>query len=96
MSREERIKLYEAAISKWGVEAQRNMAFEEIGELLTALARDRRGRVTPEEIITELADVTIMCEQLATVLGFDLYKLEIERKLLRLRDEKLKLNGNNN
>ena len=96
MSREERIKLYEAAISKWGVEAQRNMAFEEIGELLTALARDRRGRATPEEIITELADVTIMCEQLATVLGFDLYKLEIERKLLRLRDEKLKLNGNNN
>jgi NTP pyrophosphatase (non-canonical NTP hydrolase) len=72
------------------------MAFEEIGELLTALARDRRGRATPEEIITELADVTIMCEQLATVLGFDLYKLEIERKLLRLRDEKLKLNGNNN
>ena len=95
MSREERIKLYEAAISKWGVEAQRNMAFEEIGELLTALARDRRGRATPEEIITELADVTIMCEQLATVLGFDLYKLEIERKLLRLRDEKLKLNGDN-
>jgi NTP pyrophosphatase (non-canonical NTP hydrolase) len=95
MSREERIKLYEAAINKWGVEAQRNMAFEEIGELLTALARDRRGRATPEEIITELADVTIMCEQLATVLGFDLYKLEIERKLLRLRDEKLKLNDNN-
>ena len=95
MSKEERIKLYEAAISKWGVEAQRNMAFEEIGELLTALARDRRGRATPEEIITELADVTIMCEQLATVLGFDLYKLEIERKLLRLRDEKLKLNGDN-
>jgi NTP pyrophosphatase (non-canonical NTP hydrolase) len=96
MNREDRIKLYEAAINKWGVEAQRNMAFEEIGELLTALARDRRGRATPEEIITELADVTIMCEQLATVLGFDLYKLEIERKLLRLRDEKLKLNGNNN
>lgn len=96
MEKNERLKLYEAAISKWGVEAQRNMAFEEIGELLTALARDRRGRATPEEIITELADVTIMCEQLATVLGFDLYKLEIERKLLRLRDEKLKLNGNNN
>ena len=95
MSREERIKLYEAAISKWGVEAQKNMAFEELGELITALARDRRGRATPEEILTELADVTIMCEQLATILGFDLYKLEMERKLLRLRDEKLKLNGNN-
>ena len=91
MSREERIKLYEAAINKWGVEAQRNMAFEELGELTTVLARDRRGRATPEEILTELADVTIMCEQMATILGFELYKLEIERKLLRLKDEKLKI-----
>ena len=73
MSREERIKLYEAAINKWGVEAQRNMAFEELGELNTILARDRRGRATKEELLTELADVTIMCEQMAVILGFEDY-----------------------
>lgn len=95
MEKNERLALYDAAIAKWGVGAQKNMAYEEIGELLTALARDDRGRATTEDIITELADVTIMCEQLATVLGYDLYELELERKLLRLRDKKLKLNDNN-
>lgn len=91
MEKNDRLSLYNAAIAKWGVGAQKNMAYEEIGELLTALARDDRGRATAEDIITELADVTIMCEQLATILGYDLYELELERKLLRLRDEKLKL-----
>ena len=95
MEKNDRLSLYNAAIAKWGVGAQKNMAYEEIGELLTALARDDRGRATAEDIITELADVTIMCEQLATVLGYDLYELELERILLRLRDEKLKLNDNN-
>ena len=54
MNKEKRIELYKKAIDTWGIEAQRNMAFEEIGELLTVLAQDRRGRVTKEEIITEL------------------------------------------
>lgn len=89
MEKEERNKLYKKAIDTWGIEAQRNMAFEELGELNTALARDRRGRVTKEEIITELADVTIMCEQLAFFLGYEDYEKEMNNKLERLRDEKL-------
>lgn len=89
MEKEERKKLYKKAIDTWGIEAQRNMAFEELGELNTALARDRRGRVTKEEIITELADVTIMCEQLAFFLGYEDYEKEMNNKLERLRDEKL-------
>lgn len=91
MEKNDRLCLYDAAIAKWGVGAQKNMAYEEIGELLTALARDDRGRVTTEELLTELADVTIMCEQMAYILGFDDYEKEIDRKLIRLRDEKLKL-----
>jgi NTP pyrophosphatase (non-canonical NTP hydrolase) len=89
MEKEDRLSLYKKAIETWGVEAQRNMAFEELGELNTILARDRRGRATKEEILTELADVTIMCEQMATIIGFDLYEKEMERKLIRLRDDKL-------
>ena len=90
MDKEERLKLYDAAITKWGVGAQKTMAFEELGELITALAQDNRGRVTTEELLTELADVTIMCEQMAFILGFEDYEKEVDRKLIRLRDEKLK------
>ena len=89
MNKEEKLKLYQKAIDTWGIEAQRNMAFEELGELNTALARERRGRVTKEEILTELADVTIMCEQLALIIGYDDYEKEIDNKLVRLRDKKL-------
>ena len=97
MEKSERLKLYNAAITRWGIGAQKNMAYEEIGELLTALARDDRGRTTTEDLLTELADVTIMCEQLAFILGFDEYEKELDRKLIRLRDEKLHLNdGDNN
>ena len=97
MEKNERLRLYDAAITRWGVGAQKNMAYEEIGELLTALARDDRGRATTEDLLTELADVTIMCEQLAFILGFDEYEKELDRKLIRLRDEKLHLNdGDNN
>lgn len=96
MEKEERLKLYKKAIDLWGVEAQRNMAFEELGELNTILARDRRGRATKEEILTELADVTIMCEQMAVILGFEDYEKELDNKLIRLRDEKLAKYGNNN
>ena len=95
MEKEERLKLYNKAITTWGVVAQKNMAYEEIGELLTALARDDRGRTTTEELLTELADVTIMCEQLAYVLGFEDYEKELDRKLVRLRDEKLAKYGGN-
>ncbi len=89
MEKEEKKQLYEKAIRVWGIEAQKNMTFEEVGELITVLARDRRNRVTKEEILTELADVTIMCEQMAIILGYDDYEKEIDRKLIRLRDEKL-------
>ena len=97
MEKEERLRLYEEAIGRWGIEAQREMAYEELGELITAIARDKRGRVSREELLTELSDVTIMCEQLAFMLGFEDFEKEKERKLIRLRDDKLHLNdGNNN
>ena len=91
MEKNDRLALYDAAISKWGIEAQREMAYEELGELITALARRRRGRIDRSELITELADVTIMCEQLAYMLGFENYEQELDRKLIRLKEDKLKL-----
>ena len=89
MEKKDRIELYKKAIDLWGVEAQRNMAFEELGELNTVLARDRRGRATKEDILSELADVTIMCEQMGYILGFENYEKAVNDKLIRLRDKKL-------
>ena len=93
MEKNDRLVLYDEAIMKWGVEAQREMVYEEVGELITAVARHRRGRADRKEVITELADVTIMCEQLAYMLGYEDYEKEIDEKLVRLRDEKLHKNG---
>lgn len=93
MEKNDRIRLYDAALRKWGIEPQKTMLYEELGELITALSQYTRGRVTKEDVLTELADATIMIEQIALLLGFDDYEDELEKKLVRLRDKKLKLNN---
>ena len=84
MRKEERIRLYERAIANWGEEAQTNMVFEECGELITAIAQFKRGRTSTHDIMTELADVSIMVEQLATVINYENFEKEKDRKLERL------------
>lgn len=86
MEKEERLKLYKEAIDLWGVDAQVDMVFEECGELVSILAKDRRGRAEPQDILTELADVNIMCEQIGTLLGYGNFEAEKERKLQRLKE----------
>lgn len=80
-----RRQIYEKALTKWGIENQLWMVTEECGELLNAIGKMRRNRVTREDVITELADVTIMCEQIAQYVGFDDYTKEIDHKLERLK-----------
>lgn len=86
MESSERREVYETALTKWGIENQLWMVTEECGELLNAIGKMRRGRVTREDVITELADVTIMCEQIAQYVGYDDYTKEIERKIERLKN----------
>lgn len=81
-----RRQIYEKALVKWGFENQLWMVTEECGELLNAIGKMRRERVTREDVITELADVTIMCEQIAQYMGYDDYTKEMERKLVRLKE----------
>ena len=95
MDKESRIKLYKEAINKWGEEAQVNMLNEECGELITAVAQFRRGRTSHHDVMTELADVFIMIEQMATMMNYEDFEKELDRKLIRLRDEKLKLHASN-
>lgn len=85
MDREERLKLYAKALDKYGIMPQVLMVVEECGELLSALSKYNRHRVESPEVITELADVSIMVEQLATYFGYNKFKEEKQRKLERLK-----------
>lgn len=83
---DERRKLYKAAIEAWGVDAQQWIVVEELGELQTALSQMRRGRIGPEDVADEIADATIMLEQLQLMLGVEkLTQQCVERKLQRLQ-----------
>ena len=74
------------AILQYGYTAQTTMAVEEMAELLNALAKERRGRATQKDIVTEIADVTIMMWQLALMYGEQSVEMEIERKIERLKE----------
>ena len=76
--------LFETVIAKFGFDAQKAMAIEECVELINALCKEKRGRATDEDIITEIADVQIMCEQLAIIYGKEKVRQERLRKLMRL------------
>lgn len=91
MDKNERFKLYKEAVDKWGEESQINMLNEECGELITAVAQFRRGRTSHHDVMTELADVFIMVEQIASMMGYDNFEKELDRKLLKLKEEKLKI-----
>jgi NTP pyrophosphatase (non-canonical NTP hydrolase) len=87
MDKGEREKLYLNAILKYGLDKQIMTLFEECGELIDAMAKTYRGRSTQEDVITELADVSIMVEQLAAFYGTDRFEAEKERKLERLKNK---------
>lgn len=93
MEKEQRIDLYRQAIAKWGEDAQINMVNEECGELIAAIAQFKRGRTSHHDVMTELADVSIMVEQLAVLMNYNDFEIEKDRKLQRLKE---RLNGDNN
>lgn len=80
MNKQKRIEIYNEALNRWGVVNQVFMVMEECGELLNVLAKAHRGRANREEIITELADVAIMVEQMAHFYGQEQFEAEKDRK----------------
>lgn len=76
------------AVDRYGLPSQILMVSEEVGELLSALGKHIRGRQegTKEAIITELADVSIMVEQMALHFGYAEYIEERDRKIQRLKE----------
>ena len=74
--------------------AQIDMAIEECSELINALCKWRRKRVDDSAVITEIADVQIMTQQLSLMFGEEAVASESDRKLERLamRIEKHNIN----
>ena len=84
---EERKAVYETAICKYGSRAQIDMAFEEMAELQKELCKHARGKDNLEEIAEEIADVTIMLEQLRLIFNVNEKVCEyMDQKILRLRE----------
>lgn len=83
--------IIDAAIVRYGVKAQTDVAIEEMAELMQALIHHRRGR--PSNITEEIADVEIMLDQLKRIYCIntdDLKQQKLRRlwfKLERERDE---------
>lgn len=77
---------FEAAVETWGIDAQANMAEEEAAEFIVASKHYARGKIDPEELIDELADLRIMQEQLALFIGRDRVEQRVNEKMDRLRE----------
>lgn len=86
MKEDERIELYKRALSDWGVRPQTMMVMEETGEMLEAIGKYDRGRANENDVITELADVWIIMEQMAVFFGWEEFQKEKEHKLERLKN----------
>ena len=83
---EERKEIYEKALRTWGTQAQIMMALEEMSELTKELCKHISGRHNGAEIIDEVADVTIMMEQLRLIFGINEAVCEqMDVKMLRLK-----------
>ena len=76
--------LYLMALTQWGDRAQIIMAMEELAECSAQLARYLRGRVDIGPAVEEIADATIMLEQMAII--FPGVEEAREHKLARLRE----------
>lgn len=72
------------ALDVFGRDAQLSMVAEEIGELLTAVFQARRGRVGPEVIVDELADVSVVMDSVALMFGITREQI-LERRAFKVR-----------
>lgn len=67
MTYEERKEIYESAIREYGAVSQIIVAIEEFSEITKELTKALRGEPNVDHIAEELADATIMAEQMRMV-----------------------------
>lgn len=84
--------IFERSLGRWGLNAQLDISVEECAELIQAISKIKRFGESEERIkrlISEIADVKIMCEQLAYIYGKDNVEEEVANKLKRLENRLL-------
>lgn len=79
--------IFKLAVDTYGADSQIGMLHEEVGELLAAINQYARGRLGKDAVVTEIADVMIMCEQMAEIFGREETEAEKRRKIERLAGE---------
>lgn len=89
---EERCDTYNAALAKWGMVPQLYVAIEEMSEVIKSLTKfmrdpDHMDDAMPS-IIEEVADATIMLEQLRLIFGINDEVCEaMDAKIERLKEK---------
>lgn len=79
--------VYEDAIALWGAENQEKMVVEEMSELTKEICKHWRGWDNLGSIADEIADVTIMLEQLRLIYNLNnTVSMHMDTKILRLQD----------
>lgn len=73
-------ELYRTTVDVWGEPAQYDQAVEECAELIAALMHYRREKVDAQQVIDELADVTLMVGQLTWMFGAERVAEAVQRK----------------
>lgn len=80
-------QLLSAALTHYGIDNQLMLMQEELAEAITAISHYRRKRENGrEELAEELADVSIVLDQLKNVFGEDI-QFWRQKKLNKLREK---------
>ncbi len=86
ISYEERAKVYADALTTFGADCQLVVALEEMSELQKEICKALRGDIHPAHLAEEVADATIMLEQVRQIFGINEPVCEMmDSKILRLR-----------
>lgn len=84
---EERVKTYTNALCRYGRNAQMVVALEELSECQKEICKILRGGVDLEHLAEEIADATIMLEQLRLIFSLnDTVCQKMDEKILRLEN----------
>lgn len=84
---EERAKVYADAAATFGTTCQLVVALEEMSELQKEICKALRGEINPEHLAEELADATIMLEQVRQIFSINEPVCRMmDTKIIRLRN----------